>query len=104
MAKDKQKQSTIKESEFESTDEKSSETRPNPEKESVREPEISLAELISMRRIPDHHAFALGQYVGKDKVERKLSEWDSLYKEMMSKPTDMPKEQWHEKFKNQKVR
>jgi hypothetical protein len=68
----------------------------------VPEATSSLAELVAMRRIPDHHAFALRQYVGDD-TERPLAEWDSLYKEMMSKPTDMPKAQWHETFvKNSK--
>ena len=67
--------------------------------EETKEPEgkSSLAELVALSRIPDHHAFAMRQYVGDDN-ERPLSEWDSLYKEMMSKPTDMPKDEWHKQF------
>jgi hypothetical protein len=65
-----------------------------------QEPEskMALAELVAMRRIPDHHAFAMRLYVGDDNAERTLSEWTNLYDEMMSKPTGMPKEQWHEQF------
>ena len=70
--------------------------------EAVNEPVVGLAELVAMRRIPDHHAHALRLYVGHDN-EMRLSEWDLTYKEFMSKPTDMPKEEWHEKFaKNSK--
>jgi hypothetical protein len=61
------------------------------------EPNISLAELVAMRRIPDAHAFAFRLYVG-DTGERPLSEWVSLYEEFKTKPTDMPKEKWHEQF------
>ena len=71
------------------------------QKQESQEPRVSLAEIIAMRRIPDIHAFALKGYVG-DGNERPLSEWDSLYQEMMSKPTDMPKERWHEDFKKSK--
>lgn len=71
------------------------------EQEKREEPRPNLAELLAMRRIPDAHAFALKLYVGDDR-ERPLSEWESLYREFMSKPTGMSKEQWHAQFtKNQ---
>ncbi len=61
------------------------------------EPCVGLAELVAMKRIPDHHAAAFRLYVGHDK-EMKVSEWDLSYKEFMSKPTGMSKEAWHEQF------
>ena len=60
-------------------------------------PNADLAELVAMRRIPDAHVLPLRLYVG-DAKERPLSEWESLYQEFLAKPTDMPKEQWHERF------
>lgn len=60
---------------------------------------IGLAELVAMRRIPDHHAMPLRLYVGDD-VRMTVPQWDSAYQEMMSKPTGVSKEQWHEQFGN----
>lgn len=68
-----------------------------------KEPCVSLAELLAMRKVPDHHAHALKVYAGTV-GEMPLSEWEGLYAEMMSKPTDMPKEQWHAEFKKQDKR
>lgn len=68
-----------------------------------KEPCVSLVELIAMKKIPDHHAPALKGYVGAD-GEKPLSEWMNLYKEMMSKPSDVSKEKWHEEFKTKQAR
>jgi hypothetical protein len=61
---------------------------------------IGLAELVAMRRIPDHHAKPLRIYAGDDSVKMTVAEWESLYEEMMLKPTGMPQREWHETFKN----
>ena len=61
------------------------------------EPKVSLAEMLAMKKVPDHHAHALSVYVG-DAGEKPLSEWMSLYEEFMKKPTGMSKEEWHAEF------
>lgn len=62
------------------------------------EDHIGLAELVAMRRIPDHHAMPLRLYVEKNDVKMTVSQWDRTYAEMMSKPTGMSKAEWHEQF------
>jgi len=74
------------------------EQQPSEEGESI----MGLAELIAMRRIPDSHAMPLRLYVGDEKAQMTLSAWEDTYQEMMSKPTGMPKEKWHEERKKQK--
>lgn len=61
------------------------------------EPIVGLTELIAMKRVPERHAPALRGYVGHDR-EMKLSEWDSIYREFMSKPTGVSKKEWHKQF------
>lgn len=68
--------------------------QPQPSMESL----IGLAELVAMRRIPDHHAMPLRLYVENNDAKMTVSQWDRTYKEMMSKPTGMSKAAWHEKF------
>lgn len=65
--------------------------------EAAEEPNVSLAELLALKKIPDHHAVPLKNYVG-GVDEKPLSEWLSLYEEFMSKPTGMSREQWHPLF------
>lgn len=75
-----------------------------PAKPSVRpKAVVGLAELVAMGRVPDLHAFALRLYVGDDKKEMKVSEWDDTYKEFMLKPTGMSRDKWHAQYvKNKK--
>jgi hypothetical protein len=61
------------------------------------EARVSLAEMLALKLIPDIHAMPLKLYVG-DMGERPLSEWKSLYREFMSKPTGITREQWHPMF------
>ena len=55
---------------------------------------VGLRELLAMKKIPDKHAFPLKLYVG-DMDERPMPEWMELYKEFLSKPTGMSREDWH---------
>ena len=63
---------------------------------------IEFTEAIAMKLFPDHHAHPMLVYVGDKKTTFSAEGWKSLYAEMMSKPTNMPKEEWHERFVNQK--
>lgn len=69
-----------------------------PEQEQSAESLIGLAELVAMRRIPDHHAMPLRLYVENNDAKMTVSQWERTYAEMMSKPTGMSKAEWHEQF------
>ena len=58
--------------------------------------EIGLAEAIALRLFPDYHAMPVRLYVGDDSAKKTVADWKSTYSEMMSKPTNISKEAWHE--------
>jgi hypothetical protein len=57
---------------------------------------FGIGEALALRLFPDHHAFPMRLYYG-DGVRFSRADWVSLYGEMMSKPTGVSKEDWHEK-------
>ena len=57
--------------------------------------EIGLAEALALRLLPDHHAMPMRLYVGDDS-KKTVTDWKDAYNEMMSKPTNISKEAWHE--------
>ena len=61
------------------------------------EAKVTFAEFVAMGEVPGKHAIPLKFYVG-DVSERPISEWRSLYEEMMTKPTGTSQEDWHEQF------
>lgn len=73
----------------------------------AEEDRMSLAEVLALRKVPDHHARPLMQYVGdtpKTSQARPLREWLDLYDEMMTKPTGMTTLAWHEARLKQKAK
>ena len=58
---------------------------------------VSFPEFVAMKEVPGKHAVPLRLYAD-DISDRPVQEWRDLYEEMMSKPTDMPKEEWRKQF------
>lgn len=58
---------------------------------------FGVAEAVALRLFPDHHALPVVLYVGDRNAKLSTSGWKQLYNEMMTKPTDVSKKDWHEK-------